>query len=102
MLEHYFVRPRTTDRIRALWLGTAIDRYAEWLSARQTAKSTALQHLRVLVDFNEFVATRGAQRWDELPALVEDFVHFRVDLHGKWCRTDKDRGTVKAQSRVPV
>jgi hypothetical protein len=27
MLERHFALPRTTDRIRALWLGSAIDRY---------------------------------------------------------------------------
>lgn len=27
MLEFYFVRPQTVDRIRALWLGPAIEQY---------------------------------------------------------------------------
>ena len=102
MLEHYFFQPQSTDRLRALWLGQAIDRYAEWLAARQTAKSTALQHLHTLVDFNRFTEARGVQRWDELPALVDDFVQYSFRLHGKWCRTAKDRRTVRSQSRAPV
>jgi hypothetical protein len=28
MLDHFYVRPKTADRIRALWLGPAIDQYA--------------------------------------------------------------------------
>jgi integrase/recombinase XerD len=102
MLDQYFVRPESADRLRALWLGPAIDRYAEWLAARQAAKDTARQHLRTLVDFNQFAQSRGVQRWDQLPALVEDFVRYRYGLHGKWCRTAKDRRTVRSQSRSPV
>ena len=102
MLEQYFDKPQNIDRLRALWLGPAIERYAEWLSARQAAKSTALQHLRVLVDFNRFTETRGVQRWDELPALVDDFVRYRFRLHGKRCRTVVDRCGVRSQSRAPA
>ena len=102
MLDQYFVRPESADRLRALWLGPAIDRYAEWLAARQAAKDTARQHLRVLVDLNQFTQSRGVQRWDELPALVDDFVRHRFRLHGKWCQTAKDRRSVRSQSRAPV
>ena len=102
MLEHYFVRPTTTDRLRALWLGPAIDRYAEWITARQVAKATAARALQVLVDFNYFTEDRGAQHWHELPGYVEDFVQHRLRERGKWCRNAKDRGSVCSQSRAPV
>ena len=102
MLEHYFVRPETADRFRALWLGPAIDRYAEWLLARQAARDTARQHLHTLADFSRFSEARGIQRWDELPPLVDDFVRYRFRLHGQWCRTAKDRRTVRSQSRSPI
>ena len=58
MLESYFVRPQTIDKLRALWLGPAIVRYAEWLAARQTAKSTVLRDVQVLVEFNRFAQAR--------------------------------------------
>jgi len=32
MLETYFVKPQTVDRIRACWVGAEIERYADWLS----------------------------------------------------------------------
>jgi hypothetical protein len=32
MLERYFVRPSTVDRIRATWLGESIERYVTWLA----------------------------------------------------------------------
>jgi integrase/recombinase XerD len=102
MLESYFVRPQTADKLRALWLGPAIDRYAEWLAARQAAKSTALRDVQVLVEFNRFAEARGIQRWDELPALIDDFVPYRLRLHGKRCRTAKYRSALLSQSRAPV
>ena len=34
MLERYYALPTTVDRIRALWLGPAIERYAAWLAER--------------------------------------------------------------------
>lgn len=102
MLEQYFVRPRTADHFRALWLGPAIERYAQWLAERHAALDTGRAHLHTLADLSRFAERRGVQRWDELPALVDDFVRYRFRLHGKWCRTAKDRGSVRSQSRSPV
>ena len=31
MLEHYFIKPDTIDRIRNSWLGTPIEQYVAWL-----------------------------------------------------------------------
>jgi site-specific recombinase XerD len=102
MLEHYYGRVTTTDRIRALWLGSAIDRYAEWLSDRQASKSTALRHLQALIDFNRFVEARGVSDRGELPGHIDAFVEHRLRTHGKWCRTAKDRGSVRSNARAPV
>ena len=32
MLERYFVKPDTVDRIRASWLGAPIEKYVNWLT----------------------------------------------------------------------
>ena len=37
MLERYFIRPETIDRIRASWLGDPIERYVIWLTERDYA-----------------------------------------------------------------
>jgi integrase/recombinase XerD len=34
MLEHYFVKPATVDRIRASWIAPSIEQYVEWLAGR--------------------------------------------------------------------
>src|ERR1700728_3696308 len=102
MLEHYFVRLSTVDRLRAMWLGPAFDRYAERLASRQASKNTALGQLQVLAQFNEFVVRRGVRDYAELPGQLDPFVKHRMRVHGKWCRNAKDRRTVRSDSRAPV
>jgi integrase/recombinase XerD len=34
MLERYFLRPATVDRIRASWIAGAIEQYVAWLTDR--------------------------------------------------------------------
>jgi integrase/recombinase XerD len=80
MLEHYFTRPATVDRLRSLWLGPAISRYAEWLSDRQISRATALFKLQTLVLFDRFVTARHVRTLEELPAQIEPFIE-------EWKRT---------------
>ncbi len=32
MLESYFVKPTTVDRIRDSWIGAEVERYVAWLA----------------------------------------------------------------------
>ena len=75
MLEHYFIRPVTLDRIRACWIGDAIERYVTWLAENDYAPRSVFFRVPVLVRFGEFAHASGATQWDELPAYVEPFVH---------------------------
>jgi integrase/recombinase XerD len=102
MLEHYFDRPATVDRLRALWLGPAIDRYAEWIADRQATKSTALRHVQVIVDFNRFITARGVRDWRELPGHVDAFVEYRLRTRAKGCRTEAGRRTLRSNARAPI
>ncbi len=102
MLEHYFVRPRAADRIRALWLGPAIDRYVEWMSGRQAATQTVRGAVQRLVKFNTFAQSRGATTWEELPSHAEAFIAHWIQEHSAWCRTPQDHAAVNSQVRVPV
>jgi hypothetical protein len=60
MLETYFVKPQTVDRIRACWIGTEIERYAGWLSEQGYSTRTVLRRVPLLVAFGEFARMRGA------------------------------------------
>ena len=102
MLERYYVRPCTADRIRERWLGPAIDRYVEWLAQRHAAPDTVKRSVRTLIDFDDFTQTRGVTTWEELPQHLESFMDQWMEKRGAWCRTKKDRQAVRTHGRVPV
>jgi integrase/recombinase XerD len=78
MLETYFVKPQTVDRIRACWIGAEIECYAGWLSEQGYRTRTVLRHVQALVAFGEFARRRGASVPADLPAHVDGFVAMRV------------------------
>jgi integrase/recombinase XerD len=78
MLETYFVKPQTVDRIRACWIGAEIERYAGWLSEQGYSTRTVLRRVPMLVAFGEFARLRGALVLADLPAHVDGFVAMRV------------------------
>ncbi|MGO9082045.1 MAG: tyrosine-type recombinase/integrase [Streptosporangiaceae bacterium] len=78
MLESYFVKPQTVDRIRACWIGAEIERFAGWLSEQGYSTRTVLRRVPALVAFGEFARMRGASVPADLPAHVDDFAVMRV------------------------
>lgn len=83
MLERYFVRPDTVDRVRACWIGAEVERYASWLSEQGYTARTVLRRVPLVVAFGEFARQHGAEKVEDLPAHVEPFVTKRVgDDHG--------------------
>ena len=102
MLERYFVLPRTVDRIHALWLGSAIERYAGWLDEHRASAATVRRHVHTLVHFNHFACARDVTTWDELPSHVQPFVDQWMETRGAWCRGKPEQSVVHANARVPV
>jgi hypothetical protein len=92
MLEDYFVKPETVDRIRASWISELIERYVEWMAARGYAARTVLHRVPLLVGFGAFAAERGATHWDELPAHVEAYVRARLQSRSGFQDTHARRG----------
>ena len=93
MLERYFIRPDTVDRIRASWIGAPIEQYVTWLASQGYAARTVYRRVPLLVRFGAFAAERGARRWDDLPAHVDAFV---TD-----CVTQREAGrTTEGQRRM--
>jgi len=74
MLERYFVRPVTVDRIRSSWIGPLVEQYVSWLSERGYAGRSVSRWVPILVRFGDFARRRGAADWDQLPDHVEPFV----------------------------
>ncbi len=82
MLERYFVKPETVDRIRASWIGGPIEQYVGWLSEQGYASRNVFRRVPILVRFGSFAAAHGARRLDELPGHIDAFVAEWLRAHG--------------------
>jgi integrase/recombinase XerD len=102
MLESYFVRPQTVDRIRALWLGPAIEQYVAWLAERRNAASHVRSCITTLERFDAFARGQGARTWEDLSAHVGAFVEHELQARDAWGRSAKVRRTMLSQARSPV
>lgn len=87
MLEHFFVKPATIDRIRNSWLGSQIDSYLEWLEANGYARPTILRRLLHLYHFAVFAQKRGCTDVASAFDLIEEFVSEWLVQHGAEAKT---------------
>jgi integrase/recombinase XerD len=83
VLNRYFIRPTTVDRIRASWIGDPIERYVVWLGERSYAARNVFVRVPILIRFVEFAQRTGASRWEELPAHVESFIEAWLARQGR-------------------
>lgn len=74
MLERYFVRPETVDRIQASWISGPINQYVTWLSDRGYSWRSVARRVPLLVSFGEHTQAQGATTWAALPAHLDSFV----------------------------
>jgi len=102
MLERYFVRSATIDRIRASWIAGAIERYVEWLTGHRYAPRNVLRRVSLLERFGDFTRARGVTAWDQLPTHVDAFVEVWVRERGQGCRTERARRKVADVARTPI
>lgn len=100
MLERYFIRPDTVDRIRACWIGEPIERYVGWLAEQGYAARNVFRRVPILVRFGAFAASRGATRWDELPAHVDAFVADRLQARSEHAGEAAQRKTAFGVRKV--
>ena len=100
MLEHYFLKPDTIDRIRSSWIGKPIERYVVWLAENGYADRNVYRRVPILRQFGEFAQSHGAASWDDLPSYVEPFVEHWVLAHAK--NTERASRWVANEARTPV
>ena len=70
MLNRYFIRPTTVDRIRASWIGDAIERYVVWLSEQNYAARNIFFRVPILLRFGEFARKSGPPSWKNFPPML--------------------------------
>jgi hypothetical protein len=73
MLEHYFRKPSTIDRIRANWLAPQIEHYVEWMHAQNYAAHNILRRVPLLCHFANFAGENGATDLASATSLVDKF-----------------------------
>jgi integrase/recombinase XerD len=102
MLERFFLRPQTVDRIMGCWLGTQIERYVTVLCEQGYSARTIFRRIPILVEFADFTEARGAGQIELAADLVEEFVTDwvsarRSDHPANARRRDRNlaRGTVR-------
>jgi site-specific recombinase XerD len=74
MLERYYVRPETVDRIRSSWVGQPVEQYVTWLTEERYSVRSVIRRVPILVAFGEFARQGGAAEWVDLPSHVDSFV----------------------------
>lgn len=99
MLEQYFIKPSTIDRIRGSWIATEIETYVASLVGQGYSTKSIWRRVPIAFAFGEFARQRGARAVGDLPALVEAFVAGRVAAHD--ARTGSTRPMAK-EVRGPV
>lgn len=91
MLENYYVRPTTVDRIRGSWIAPAIEQYVGWMAEQCYTDRSVLHRVPFLVRFGEYAKAHGASELTHLPDHVEPFVQARI--------RERARGRCSARAR---
>ena len=89
MLEQYFTKPSTIDRIRASWIAEEIEAYVAWLEEQCYGVKSIWRRVPTVYGFGEFARLHGAVTVSDLPAHVERFVADRVAQHHRRTRSTR-------------
>jgi len=101
VLNRYFIRPTTVDRIRSSWIGEGIEQYVGWLAEHNYAARNVFFRVPVLVHFGEFARKSGATSFVELPAHIEPFIADWLS-HRKQGYSEHDCGIAAREVRNPI
>ncbi len=80
MLEDYYVKPATIDRVRGSWLAPQIESYLEWLQAHGYSRLVVYRRLPLLFYFAEFAHEKGCRDVASCKAYIKEFVELKIDL----------------------
>jgi site-specific recombinase XerD len=89
MLEEYFIKPSTIDRLRSSWIAPEIEAYVVWLANEGFSTKCVWRRVPIVFAFGEFGRSRGAETIADLSAHVEAFVAERVAEHHRRNRSTR-------------
>jgi len=81
MLEDYYVKPSTIDRIRASWLAPQMESYLEWLQAQGYSRLVVYRRLPLLFHFAEFAQKKGCRDVASCKNYIQELVSQRLERH---------------------
>ena len=87
MLEDYYVKPATVDRVRASWLAPQIESYLEWLESHRYSRLVVYRRLPLLFHFAEFAQKKGCKDVASCKAYIKEFVSQWLEQHGAKSKT---------------
>jgi len=102
MLERYFVKPSTVDRIRASWLAPEIERYVEWMDSQGYAIRNVFHRVPMLCRFAEFAKQHGCIDLRSAATQIEEFVSQWQATHEANGRTAEAVRKIAEEARNPV
>ena len=102
MLERYFVKPSTVDRIRGSWLAPEIERYVEWMASQGYAVRNVYRRVPILCNFAEFAKLHGSTDVKSASTLIEEFALHWLTIHGSQCTALGARSKIAEEARNPV
>jgi len=102
MLERYFYKPETIDRIQDSWLAEPIERYVVWLSERQYADRSIIRRVPMLMRFGEFAQAHGAKTWADLPDYIEAFAVYWLGRNKRTFKKKETERLATSAARKPI
>jgi integrase/recombinase XerD len=87
MLEDYYVKPSTIDRIRASWLAPQMESYLEWPQAHGYSRLVVYRRLPLLFHFAEFAQKKGCRDVASCKNYIQEFVSQWLERHGAHAKT---------------
>jgi len=102
MLERYFVKPSSVDRIRASWIASAIEDYVAWVAEQGYSAQVVHSRVPLLVIFGEFARDRGAKSLADLPVHVDAFITHRVAERASLRADGRTGPTLAKDLRGPI
>lgn len=102
MLEKYYIRPTTIDRIQESWIAAAVEQYVSWMAEHRYTRSSVSRRIPIMVSFGEFAKAHGASELKDLPDHVEPFVQAWVGEHARRRRSARRRKQIGDEVRNPV
>jgi integrase/recombinase XerD len=102
MLERYFVKPSTVDRIRARWLAPEIERYVEWMESQGYAIRNSYRRVPILCHFAEFAKLRGPTDLHSASRHIEEFATHWLAERGSHRTAPEARSKIAEEARNPV